>query len=773
MTPSGVDTQYPFSHGQPGSIVAAPDGNMWLVTDSQLVKIRLVPDPSGEFTSLTPARILDSRDGTGRGGNTNPLGEGGSFDVQITGQGGVPGTPGQVTAVVLNATVVAPSAESFLTIWPAGLARPVISNLNYLPGQVVPNLVTVAVGDDGKVSVYNRFGSAHVVFDVVGFYSRAPDRSGADSMGSRRSDTSTPVTAPAMSDRAARPEWSAEVHRDRQGWRTRGATGVVMNVTVVGPSAESFLTVYPDDVTRPLASNLNYLPGLTVPNLVTMRVPASGIVDFYNKFGAVHVLADVVGYYDGDKTTEAGRFVPMTPCAQGRHARSRARSRPRQDHRRHLTRHQVPRIHGAACVGNRQRRPQRHRHRARHRELRHRLPGRRTAAARVQPELPRRQDRPQPRHRQDLHRPTAPAHPPNPRLGPVLQQVRQHPHGHRHLRLLHRQHRHRHRSARFIEHTRPRHRAPRLHTMNMRRSGVVLVATCIAVWGLSTFAASTTAKADDVAVTSGCSGGEQTWVVPDDVFEVTVDAFGAQGRAITGFSYSEGGLGGRVTAAIAVTPGETLYLYVGCRGDSSSPFHGGFNGGGHGGFGHHGARGGDGGGASDVRRGGNTLADRVLVAGGGGGGGWSGNDSGGGGGAGSPAGSSGAPAVGCFGQCAEGGGGGSQTAGGAAGSAEPFCAAKDGTSGTGGQGGGGDAVSGGGGGGGGYFGGGGGACGAYAGAPATPGQGGGAGGGGGSSYGPIGATFQNAVSAGDGHITITYADRSSAPPVLLTPTFAG
>ena len=86
-----------------------------------------------------------------------------------------------------------------------------------------------------------------------------------------------------------------------------------MNVTVTGPSDASFLTVYPDDVTRPLASNLNYVAGLTVPNLVIMRVPASGIIDFYNKFGAVHVLADVVGYYDDDKTTEAGRFVAVTP----------------------------------------------------------------------------------------------------------------------------------------------------------------------------------------------------------------------------------------------------------------------------------------------------------------------------------------------------------------------------------------------------------------------------------------------------------------------------
>jgi hypothetical protein len=73
------------------------------------------------------------------------------------------------------------------------------------------------------------------------------------------------------------------------------------------------VTVFPDDVTRPNASNLNFSAGQTVPNLVTVRVPASGIVDFYNKLGATNLFADVVGYYDTNKTTEAGRFVALTP----------------------------------------------------------------------------------------------------------------------------------------------------------------------------------------------------------------------------------------------------------------------------------------------------------------------------------------------------------------------------------------------------------------------------------------------------------------------------
>ena len=60
------------------------------------------------------------------------------------------------------------------------VSRPTPSNLNYVPGQTVPNLVTVAVGTGGKVSVYNNAGATHVIFDVVGFYA---DSSGP--LGSR------------------------------------------------------------------------------------------------------------------------------------------------------------------------------------------------------------------------------------------------------------------------------------------------------------------------------------------------------------------------------------------------------------------------------------------------------------------------------------------------------------------------------------------------------------------------------------------------------------
>ena len=83
--------------------------------------------------------------------------------------GGVPASG--VSAVVLNVTVTNPTAGSYLTAYPSGGSVPTASNLNFAPGESVPNLVVAKVGNNGKVSVYNAAGTTDVIFDVTGWYS--------------------------------------------------------------------------------------------------------------------------------------------------------------------------------------------------------------------------------------------------------------------------------------------------------------------------------------------------------------------------------------------------------------------------------------------------------------------------------------------------------------------------------------------------------------------------------------------------------------------------
>jgi hypothetical protein len=77
------------------------------------------------------------------------------------------------------------------------------------------------------------------------------------------------------------------------------ATGVAMNVTSVGGTKGSFLTVWPSDATRPGTSNLNWVPGAPpTPNKVDVALSYNGKVSMYNRFGNVDVIADIVGYYE-------------------------------------------------------------------------------------------------------------------------------------------------------------------------------------------------------------------------------------------------------------------------------------------------------------------------------------------------------------------------------------------------------------------------------------------------------------------------------------------
>jgi len=65
------------------------------------------------------------------------------------------------------------------------------------------------------------------------------------------------------------------------------------------------MTVWPCDQPRPEASNLNFVKGRDVPNLVTVKLSTSGSVCLLPT-AATHVLADVAGYTTAVTETEWG-----------------------------------------------------------------------------------------------------------------------------------------------------------------------------------------------------------------------------------------------------------------------------------------------------------------------------------------------------------------------------------------------------------------------------------------------------------------------------------
>ena len=259
------------------------------------------------FNPVTPVRILDTRTTNTPSGVAGRVPEGGTLDLQITGANGV---PVDATAVVMNVTAVTPTGAGFVTVWPRGVARPLSSNLNFAPGDVVPNLVTVGIGSNGQVSLYHQGGTNDLIADVVGYYSPVNGEYFTPLTPVRALDTRTTNTP---SGTAARVGQGGEISLTiaNANGVPANATGVVLNVTAVGPTAAGYVTVYPNGVTRPLASNLNFVPGDTIPNSVIVGIGTQGKVNLYNANGTIDLVADIVGYYSPDNTGK--QFFPITP----------------------------------------------------------------------------------------------------------------------------------------------------------------------------------------------------------------------------------------------------------------------------------------------------------------------------------------------------------------------------------------------------------------------------------------------------------------------------
>ncbi|MET9619999.1 FlgD immunoglobulin-like domain containing protein [Streptomyces sp. NPDC006464] len=267
------------------NLVTVPVVNGYVEFYNKSGSVDLLADVSGyyaegtagsEYQPVTPKRLMDTREGTGV--PKAKVGAGGTVTLPVT-------EPG-VTAVALNVTATNPTATSFVSVYPYGTARGA-SNLNFVAGQTVPNLVIVPV-KDGKVTFYNHAGTVDLIADVAGYYKDGTGSVFTGMQPKRVLDTRTGTGVPA-----------GKVGAGKTVTLTVGTkyTAVVMNVTATEPTAAGFVSVYPYGTTR-TASNLNFVAGQTVPNLVVVPVK-DGKVTFYNHTGTVHLIADVAGYFTG------------------------------------------------------------------------------------------------------------------------------------------------------------------------------------------------------------------------------------------------------------------------------------------------------------------------------------------------------------------------------------------------------------------------------------------------------------------------------------------
>jgi uncharacterized protein (DUF1501 family) len=255
---------------------------------------------SAGYVPIAPERLLDTRGGVGA--PAKKVGAGESITVKLGGSGTIP--PNAATAVLVNVTVTDPSADGYLTVWPAGSTQPVASNLNFTAGQTVPNLVMARLGSDGGISIFNATGSSHVIGDVVGYFVESGGNHLVPLTPQRIADTRSGTPGALLGGK------SFDLQVGGIAGVPSTAQAVVMNVTAIDPTAGGYITVWPTGQTMPTASSLNFSKGQTVPNLVVAKLGAGGKVSVFNSDGAVFLLADVVGYFDSAAGAEG---IPMKP----------------------------------------------------------------------------------------------------------------------------------------------------------------------------------------------------------------------------------------------------------------------------------------------------------------------------------------------------------------------------------------------------------------------------------------------------------------------------
>ncbi len=241
---------------------------------------------------VQPTRMLDTRDGTG--GFHGKAGQGTVIDLQLAGVGGIP--PGAI-AVALNVTATQPDQPSFLSVYPSGEPLPATSSVNMVAGQTVPNMVISRLGANGKVGIFNLKGNTHVVVDVLGYFRPGAGGAFVSLAPVRLLDTRDGTGVPGTARVGQTPLRVAVV--GQKGVPAKAVGAVLLNVTAVEPTRDTFVTVYPGGTTLPNASNVNVLAGQIAPNMVLARLGAGGDINLANYAGDVDLVADLVGYFTG------------------------------------------------------------------------------------------------------------------------------------------------------------------------------------------------------------------------------------------------------------------------------------------------------------------------------------------------------------------------------------------------------------------------------------------------------------------------------------------
>ena len=195
--------------------------------------------------------------------------------------------PTTAKAYSLNFTAVPHAGLGYLSTWPTGETKPVVSTLNAPPAAVTANAAIVPAGNNGSISVFVS-DDADLVMDVNGYFA-APSSSGLSLY---------PVTPCRVIDTRNLVPFNGDLLVSVEGSACAPpstARAYVMNATVIPIQTLGYLTLWPAGESQPVVSTLNATSGAVTSNMAIVPTNNGVISAFGND--PTNMVLDLSSYF--------------------------------------------------------------------------------------------------------------------------------------------------------------------------------------------------------------------------------------------------------------------------------------------------------------------------------------------------------------------------------------------------------------------------------------------------------------------------------------------
>ncbi len=289
-----------------GSIVAlAADGKIGVLAQTSVTLLVHVqgyytagngtPAPGG-YVPINPARLVDTRNGTGL--PQAKLATGSTTAITVGGTGYV---PADASAVFVMLTAISTSTTAgYFSPYPAGTTRPANVSLNYLANTATILGAAVDLGTGGQFNLWvGPAGTAiDMVVDVVGYYTATPGTKGAFTPASARAyDSRIAPNTQLAANSSRRVQVGGKAGVPLPG---SGISALAISAQIVhSGTAAGYLALGPGDGRTAVVSSVYFSAGTNVRSGLAI-VPSAGdgtvLVVNYSA-DPVQVILDVEGWY--------------------------------------------------------------------------------------------------------------------------------------------------------------------------------------------------------------------------------------------------------------------------------------------------------------------------------------------------------------------------------------------------------------------------------------------------------------------------------------------